>query len=106
MPSFSAASRALARSREAIAAISETSPRCIAGITFSTAILATPRTPHLTLRNPTPSLLNRILGLRRRHAALRLPRQHPTRMLERAHCVERSDLLGAQRQIGCGEIVV
>jgi hypothetical protein len=35
-----AASRALAESREAIAKISETSPRRIAGMTVSTAILA------------------------------------------------------------------
>jgi hypothetical protein len=41
--------------REAIAAISETLPRCIAGMTFSAAILATPITPHFTLRNGFPS---------------------------------------------------
>ena len=34
-----------------IAATADSSPRCIAGMTFSTAILATPSTPHFTLRN-------------------------------------------------------
>ena len=55
MPSVFAAAFALPGSREAIAAISETLPRCIAGMTFSVAILATPITPHLTLRNCFPS---------------------------------------------------
>ena len=48
IPSAAAASRARAGSREAIASMRETAPRCIAGITFSVAIFATPRTPHLT----------------------------------------------------------
>src|SRR6516225_3536649 len=43
-----AASCAFARSREAMAAISLQLPFCIAGITFFTAIPATPSTPHLT----------------------------------------------------------
>src|SRR5215471_11303006 len=47
--SRSAACFALLRSREAIAMTSQFVPACIAGMTFSTAILATPSTPHLTL---------------------------------------------------------
>src|SRR5437763_4719338 len=49
MPSARAASSAFSRLREAMAATSLHSPFCIAGITFRTAILATPRTPHRTL---------------------------------------------------------
>ena len=45
--------------REAIPVISETSPCCIAGMTFSVAIFATPMTPHLTLRKRLPSRWNR-----------------------------------------------
>src|SRR5208337_2318594 len=111
MPSLSAASRALARSREAIAAISDASPRCIAGITFSTAILATPSTPHLTFRNAaSPFGLSPLaaLCLWSRRSALRLARQHPAGVLgpQRADRIERRDLLGRERQLGGGEIVV
>src|SRR5215831_16803372 len=48
MPSCAAAFSALGSSRDAMAAISLHSPSCIAGITFFTAIPATPSTPHLT----------------------------------------------------------
>src|SRR5881296_1762026 len=43
-----AADCALDRSLEAMAWISDHRPACIAGMTFLTAMLATPRTPHLT----------------------------------------------------------
>src|SRR5258706_10606494 len=46
---LSAASRALGRSREAIAAISAYSQRCMAGITLVVAIFATPKTPQRIL---------------------------------------------------------
>src|SRR5271154_7576059 len=104
MPSFSAAARALLGSREAIAAISETLPRCIAGMTFSVAILATPITPHLTLRKcvlplTLPPRCGRRKSLRllwRGHASLGLSRQHPSRIfrLERARFVQFRDLFG------------
>src|SRR6266849_800304 len=48
MSSLAAASFALRGSREAMPAISLHSPFCIAGITFFTAIAATPSTPHFT----------------------------------------------------------
>ena len=44
-----AASLARCGSRDAIATISQASPFCIAGITFLTAIPATPRTPQRIL---------------------------------------------------------
>jgi hypothetical protein len=47
-PSADAAARARASSRDAIATTSENRPRCMAGITFSVAIFATPRTPQRT----------------------------------------------------------
>src|SRR5258708_2338282 len=47
MPSLCAASSALLRSREAIAAMSLHSPFCIPGITFLMAMLAAPITPSL-----------------------------------------------------------
>src|SRR6266567_7063951 len=50
MPMLRAASSALARSREAMPTISQSSPCCIAGITFVVAILATPSTPQRTFR--------------------------------------------------------
>jgi hypothetical protein len=43
-----AASSALVRSRDAIPTTSDNSPRCIAGMTFPVAILATARTPQRT----------------------------------------------------------
>src|SRR5262245_16359134 len=49
MPSFRAASFAFSSEREAMAAMRDRSPFCMAGITFSTAILATPRMPQATL---------------------------------------------------------
>src|SRR5215468_7778367 len=49
MASAFAASRAFSREREAIATTVESSPRCIAGTTFLTAIPATPSTPQRTL---------------------------------------------------------
>src|SRR5215831_3888862 len=49
MPSSSAKRRAFAASLEASASISHHSLPCIAGITFFTAILAVPNTPHLIL---------------------------------------------------------
>src|ERR1019366_4003986 len=56
MPRAAAACWALGRSREAMAAISHHSPRCMAGMTFFTAILAAPRTPQRTLRIiPSPT---------------------------------------------------
>src|SRR5579872_6940531 len=58
MPSWRAACCAFARSREAMAVISHRSPRCIAGITFWTAILATPRTPQRSF-----GMWNRLSGL-------------------------------------------
>src|SRR5271166_3231534 len=111
MPSPSAAARAFARSREAIAAMSQSLLICIAGITFSVAILATPSTPHFTLRNAaSPSNCRQSAGLwlRRRRAPLGLPRQHPAGIFRaiRADRVERRDLLGGEPQIGGGEIVV
>src|SRR5260370_41190866 len=114
MPSLSADARDLAISREAIAATSETSPRCIAGMTFSTAILATLSTPHFTLRNATSRIENLFsrsrepLSRRCGNAALGLPRQHPARIFgpKRADLVERRDLRCAQRQFGGGKIVV
>ena len=48
MPSERAASAALPASREAMATISASVPRCMAGITFFTAIAATPRMPQRT----------------------------------------------------------
>src|SRR5579859_699972 len=45
MASLRAACCAFARSREVMAVISHRSPRCMAGMIFWTAILATPRTP-------------------------------------------------------------
>src|SRR5438132_11138983 len=48
MPNSLAACLALSRSLEAIAVTSDHSPRCIAGMTFFTAMLATPKTPHST----------------------------------------------------------
>src|SRR5271166_6812332 len=111
MPSASVAARAFARSREAIAEISQSSLACIAGITFSVAILATPSTPQFTLRNAaSPSNCRQSAGLwlRSRRAALALPRQHPARIFgaKRADRIERRELLGGERQIGGGEIVV
>src|SRR5215213_10078116 len=49
MPSCAAVACALARSREAIAVISQSVPRCIAGSTFATPILAVLRTPQRIL---------------------------------------------------------
>ncbi len=49
IPSAAAALRALSALREAMAVTSEYRPRCMAGMTFSVAIFATPSTPHLTL---------------------------------------------------------
>src|SRR6202042_3815765 len=116
MPSFSAAVRALLGSREAIAAISETLPRCIAGMTFSVAILATPITPHFTLRNGFPPFDLATSGrwkslsfrLRGRHAAIGLPRQNPARIfrLERARLVEFRDLFRRKLKFGRGEVVI
>src|SRR5271165_757788 len=111
MPSLPAASRALPASREAIARICETSPRCIAGMTFSTAMLATPRTPQFTLRNAEPSpyeVFFRRSGLRAGRAAFGLAREHPTRILgfQRAGRVEPGDLVRGQRQLGGGDVVV
>src|SRR5271166_5693269 len=111
MPSPSAAAPAFARSREAIAAISQSSLICIAGITFSVAILATPSTPHFTLRNAASTSNYRQsagLWLRRRRAALGLPRQHPARIFQaiRADGVERRNFVRSQRHIRGGEIVV
>src|SRR5438105_15847324 len=48
MPNWAAAFSALLGSREEMAAISLHSPICMAGITFFTAMAATPNTPHLT----------------------------------------------------------
>src|SRR5688572_14385858 len=48
MPRLAAASSALARSREAIAVTVDASPRCMAGITLTVAIFATPSTPQRT----------------------------------------------------------
>ena len=53
MPSSRAAFSALARSREAMAAISVRVPRCMAGMTLTVAILATPRTPQRILLDMT-----------------------------------------------------
>src|SRR4030088_320400 len=60
MPSCCAVRRAFVRSLEAMAVTSDHSPSCIPGMTFLTAILATPKTPHLiffamneTLSRPT-----------------------------------------------------
>src|SRR5271165_4690673 len=104
MPSIAAASRALAPSREARPTISDTSPRCIAGITFSVAMLATPSTLHFILR----MVVLPVLRLRRRHAPLGLPGQHPARIfgLQRAHLIEGRNVLRAKRQFRGGEIVV
>src|SRR5713226_2928313 len=49
MPRDFAAFSALRASREAIAAISLQSPFCMPGMTFFTAMDATPSTPHFTL---------------------------------------------------------
>src|SRR5882762_4165472 len=49
MPRDFAAFSALRASREAIAAISLQSPFCMPGMTFLTAMDATPSTPHFTL---------------------------------------------------------
>src|SRR5579863_9271161 len=49
MASWRAACCALMGSREAIAVMSHRSPRCMAGMTFWTAILATPSTPQRSL---------------------------------------------------------
>src|SRR5690348_13778735 len=46
IPKSAAAFSALARSREAIPTISVDVPRCMAGITLTVAIFATPTTPH------------------------------------------------------------
>jgi hypothetical protein len=48
MPSLSAAARALAKSRDAIATMREARPRCMAGITLFSAMFAAPKTPHRT----------------------------------------------------------
>src|SRR5579862_3133839 len=49
MPSLPAAVAALSKSRDAMATTSDHSPFCIAGITLTVAIFATPRTAHRTL---------------------------------------------------------
>src|SRR5215212_6504907 len=49
MPSCLAVAWALARSRDAIAVISQSAPRCMAGSTFATPILAVLRTPQRIL---------------------------------------------------------
>src|SRR5260370_2507431 len=49
MPRSAAARRALSGSREAMATTCDHSLRCMAGITLTVAILATPRTPQRTL---------------------------------------------------------
>src|SRR5690349_7634334 len=64
MASWCAASSALRESREAMAAISLQSPFCIAGITFFTAIAATPSTPHLTFCPLTLSPPVLVFGVR------------------------------------------
>ena len=58
MPSFAAAARAFSRSRDAIAVTVDDSPRCMAGMTFSVAIFATPSTPHRILRIAGDSMSN------------------------------------------------
>jgi hypothetical protein len=69
MPSPSAATSAFVSSRDAIAVTSQNCPSRIAGITFRTAMSATPRTPHRTFvvictpphvvaRHPTKILVN------------------------------------------------
>ena len=88
---------ARATSREAMASMSQSSPRCIAGITFSVAILATPSTPHLTMPWIPPLIqASSCLGLGR--SPVGLPRDHPARIfgLQRADAVEFGDFLGAQ----------
>src|SRR5579885_2252384 len=49
MPNRRAASRALPRLREAIATTSQYSPRCMAGITFASPMLAVLKMPQRTL---------------------------------------------------------
>src|SRR6266498_1403653 len=49
MPSFCAVACAVGRLREAIAAISQCAPRCIAGSTLATPMLAVLNTPQRTL---------------------------------------------------------
>src|SRR4051812_17254220 len=49
MPSDAAVSAALAASRDAMASMRLKAPRCMAGITFSRAILAVLRTPQETV---------------------------------------------------------
>src|SRR3712207_2690564 len=49
MPSVVAVSRAFMRSRDAMAVTFDSFPRCIAGITLTVAILATPKTPQRTV---------------------------------------------------------
>src|SRR5690349_12962512 len=51
MPRRSPAARALARSRDAMAVTSQSLARCVAGITFSVAIRATPSTPQRIFRD-------------------------------------------------------
>ena len=66
IPSFVAAARAFSRFREAIAVTSDHWPRCIAGMTFSIAILAAPSTPHRILRIAGDSILILVLWEGRR----------------------------------------
>ena len=99
-----AAARALAGRARRSPRFPRASPRCIAGMTFSVAMLATPSTPHFTLRTSPPTMKSIFgpararadwLALRPRDAALRLPRQHPARIFgsKRADFVERRHLL-------------
>src|SRR5262245_13030138 len=75
MPSAVAAASALARSRDAIATISVSDPRCIAGITFFTAMPATPSTPHRSLCTAVLFQGSKALAPSRARPASRIARQ-------------------------------
>src|SRR4051812_35698732 len=62
MPSLRAAASAFSCDREAMATICDRLDRCIAGITFSIAILAAPSTPQRSLPVDKRSSSNKVLN--------------------------------------------
>src|SRR5471032_1578729 len=122
MPSFCAAPRAFSMSREAIASTRDSAPNCIAGITFSTPILATPSTPQetfLVIDKLLPSLSTpffRYAGEgrscvslnRRRQARASLALEHPAGIFrrQRACLVERGDFIRCEGYLYRRQIVV
>ena len=114
MPSFCAAARAcgIARGDRRDFRVGPL-PCCIAGLTFSVAILATPITPHLTLRM-VPLLMKSPPGCGRRKMltpsspAHGLPPAAPAsspEILERARLVEFRDLFRLELKFGRCEVL-